>query len=122
MKKKIITLALIGVLAVTAVVGASLAYFTDTESEGTEFTVGDVEIALETTTEGLENMVPGEPATFTANVTNTGTVEAYLRLAVTVSDQVELSAVYSGGKEVNFKYKTTENEDGTNTYFIYHNL
>ncbi len=52
MKKKIITLALLGVLAVTAVVGASLAYFTDSESEEIGFTVGEVDVELETNADG----------------------------------------------------------------------
>lgn len=53
MKKKIITLALVGVLGVTAVIGASLAYFTDEDSQSTEFTVGDVEIELALATNGI---------------------------------------------------------------------
>ena len=46
MKKKILALCLIVALAVTAVVGGSLAYFTDTDNETNTFTVGGVEIDL----------------------------------------------------------------------------
>ncbi len=53
MKKKIITLALVGVLGVTAVIGASLAYFTDTASKSAEFTVGEVDIELTLATDGV---------------------------------------------------------------------
>lgn len=46
MKKKIIALCLVVVLAITAVTGATLAYFTDTEDEINVFTLGNVVIDL----------------------------------------------------------------------------
>lgn len=46
MKKKIISLCLVIALAATAVVGATLAYFTDTESANNVFTAGSVRIKL----------------------------------------------------------------------------
>lgn len=46
MKKKIISLCLIIALAVTAIVGASLAYFTDTDEADNVFTAGSVKIKL----------------------------------------------------------------------------
>lgn len=46
MKKKIIAICLVAVIAVTAVVGASLAYLTDTDSADNVFTVGNVKIEL----------------------------------------------------------------------------
>lgn len=46
MKKKILALCLVVVLAVTAVTGATLAYFTDTDEAENVFTLGSVEIAL----------------------------------------------------------------------------
>lgn len=47
MKKKILALCLIVVLAVTAVTGATLAYFTDTEAATNVMTVGNIDITLE---------------------------------------------------------------------------
>ena len=47
MKKKILALCLVVVLAVTAVTGATLAYFTDTEKASNIMTVGNVDINLE---------------------------------------------------------------------------
>ena len=48
MKKKILALCLVVVLAVTAVTGATLAYFTDTTQKQTNtFTMGDIEITLD---------------------------------------------------------------------------
>lgn len=46
MKKKIIALCLVIALAATAVIGGTLAYFTDTDTEDNTFTVGGVEIDL----------------------------------------------------------------------------
>lgn len=46
MKKKIIALCLIVALAITAITGATLAYFTDTDNKTNTFTVGNVAIDL----------------------------------------------------------------------------
>ena len=46
MKKKILVLCLVVALAVTAVVGGNLAYFTDTDDAENTFTVGNVDIEL----------------------------------------------------------------------------
>ena len=46
MKKKILALCLVVALAVTAVVGGTLAYFTDTDDAENTFTVGNVKIDL----------------------------------------------------------------------------
>lgn len=45
-EKKILTLCLVACLAITAIAGASLAYFTDTKSATNTFTVGNVKIEL----------------------------------------------------------------------------
>lgn len=45
-KKKILTLCLVACLAITAIAGASLAYFTDTKSATNTFAVGNVSIDL----------------------------------------------------------------------------
>jgi len=47
MKKKILALCLVVVLAVTAVTGATLAYFTDTDAKTNTFTMGDVKIHID---------------------------------------------------------------------------
>lgn len=46
MKKKILVLCLVVALAVTAVIGGTLAYFTDTDAATNTFTAGGVDIAL----------------------------------------------------------------------------
>lgn len=55
MKKKIIALCLIVALAATAVIGGTLAYFTDTDAAKNTFTVGNVKINLLESTLHREN-------------------------------------------------------------------
>ena len=43
-KKKLITLALVAIVAITAIASASLAYFTDTKTADNTFTMGNVKI------------------------------------------------------------------------------
>ena len=47
MKKKIISLCLVVVLALTAIGGATLAYFTDTDQKQNNFTIGNIDIRVE---------------------------------------------------------------------------
>lgn len=47
MKKKIVSLCLVVALAATAVIGGTLAYFTDTDTETNVFTAGNIKIAIE---------------------------------------------------------------------------
>ena len=46
-KTKIITLALVAVIAVMAIAGASIAYFTDTKTASNTITMGNVRIVLD---------------------------------------------------------------------------
>ena len=55
MKKKIIALCLIVALAATAVIGGTLAYFTDSDDATNTFTVGGVKIALVEQQRGLKD-------------------------------------------------------------------
>lgn len=58
MKRKILTLCLVLVLAVTAIGGATLAYFTDTDSKTNTFTVGKVDITLNDEFEQRSKLLP----------------------------------------------------------------
>ena len=64
MKKKILVLCLVVALAVTAVVGGTLAYFTDTDNETNTFTAGGVKIDLieqeRNGNGGLQNFTQGK--------------------------------------------------------------
>ena len=62
MKKKIISLCLVIALVATAIAGATLAYFTDTDDATNTFTVGNVDIELEEPSwdpEDKHNIMPG---------------------------------------------------------------
>lgn len=67
MKKKILSICLVAVIAVMAIAGASLAYFTAEDSAENVFTVGNVPLTLpepnwETTGKvEAEDVYPGEP-------------------------------------------------------------
>ena len=99
--KKILALCLVVVLAVTAVTGATLAYFTDTDTVENTFTMGKVKIDL-TENEGKENegidyqdaIVPGHVFTKDPTVEiETGSEDAYLFLDVTLNKYRSLAPV-----------------------------
>lgn len=102
MKKKITALCLCVALLAIAVVGASLAFFTDTKSEKNTFTVGNVQIKLDETditkTDGSRtekgndygSMYPGRSVTKDPIVHNVGANSAYIRAKVTLTGGINL--------------------------------
>ena len=80
MKKKILSLCLVVALAATAVIGGTLAYFTDTDNATNVMTMGNVEIDLEETYEQDSTLVPGLDINKDVWVENEGTEEAYVRV------------------------------------------
>ena len=86
MKKKILTLCLVLCLAATAVIGGTLAYFTDTDAQTNEFTMGDVEVDLWEVfdSEAAKDMVPGEKVNKDVYVENIGTNDSYVRVHVAI--------------------------------------
>ena len=102
MKKKIVAFAMVFALAAVAVVGGSLAYFTDTDAKENTFTVGNVKIALIEQQNGDNELVDFEndkqlmPGAENAvdkivSVENTGGNDAYIRVKITVpSDLAEV--------------------------------
>ncbi len=91
--KKLLSLCLVALLALTAVTGATLAYFTDTDDAKNEFTVGNVDIDLtepgwdETGKEEAENVYPGEALAKDPTVENIGANPCFVRVKVTNLDQ-----------------------------------
>ena len=84
MKKKILVLCLVVALAVTAVVGGSLAYFTDTDDATNVFTTGKVDITLKETFDAeTAKLLPSEENAIpkVINVTNNEEA-AYVRLHI----------------------------------------
>ena len=85
-KKKILAVALAASMAVLAVGGSSLAYFTDTDHADNTFTVGNVDIKLTEpnwTKDDHEAVYPGEPLAKDPTVTNIGDNPAVIRVKVT---------------------------------------
>lgn len=93
MNKKVLSTVLAGALAVTAVVGGSLAYFTDSAEKENNFTVGNVKITLtepawdETGSKDAEDAYPGEPLAKDPTVTNVGANPCFVRIKVEGLDQ-----------------------------------
>ena len=105
MKKKILAMCLVVALLATAIVGATLAYFTDTEAVKNTFTVGDIDITLAET--GMEqrddgsfgldyHLFPGQTYEKDPTVTvEEGSEKCYVRMIVTISNQEALDAVFA---------------------------
>ena len=95
MKKKITALCLCIAMVAIAIVGASLAYFTDTKTAANTFTLGNVKIALDEAdinggesrvTSNSYTVMPGAECPKDPIVHNTGDNSAYIRGKVTVAD------------------------------------
>ena len=90
MKKKILALCLCVALAATAIVGASLAYFTDTDEATNAFTVGNVKIALrEVFDPDTAVLVPGKDINKDIFVKNTGAQDAYVRVHIAIPSALD---------------------------------
>ena len=98
MKKKITAIFLCVALVAIAIVGASLAYFTDSKKATNTFTMGNVHIKLDETnvndptgdrvTENTYNTYPGAVVKKDPIVHNTGANAAYIRATVKVEGWV----------------------------------
>lgn len=92
MKKKIIAVCLIVALAAIAVVGGTLAWFTDDEVATNTFTVGNVDITLtepnwtSTGSQDAPEVYPGEPLAKDPTVKNDGANPCFVRIKVTGLD------------------------------------
>lgn len=119
MKKKIIAVCLIVAMAAIAVVGGTLAWFTDTDDADNVFTVGNVDITLtEPNWEGsgsndAPEVYPGEPLAKDPTVTNDGANPCFVRVRVDGLDCLGNAGM------ITTRYKWA---DGYNTnQWVYHN-
>lgn len=93
MKRKLLAMCLVAALAATAVIGGTLAYFTDSDAAENTFTVGNVDIALtEPNWEAkgkaeAETVYPGEPLAKDPTVENIGANPCFVRVSVSNLDQ-----------------------------------
>lgn len=110
MNKKVLSTVLAGALAVTAVVGGSLAYFTDSAEKKNTFTVGNVNITLtEPNWEGngsedAPEAYPGEPLAKDPTVKNDGANPCFVRIKVDGLDSLSPAGMIT--------YRTDYTTDG----------
>ena len=105
MKKKILALSMCIALAAIAIVGASLAYFTDTKTAKNTFTMGNVQIKLDEAnindpegdrvTSNDYDVYPGLVVGKDPTVHNTGKNGAYIRAIVTVENGMNWLGLYN---------------------------
>lgn len=143
MKKKVLSLALCLALAATAVVGGTLAYFTDTDAETNTFAVGNVAIDLieqQRGEKGLEDFKQGKnlyPIVGSAQgekdqygmpiaenyvdkivtVKNTGSEDAYIRAYFAIPSALDdgYETFNAGLNILHFNFGVKENDDGSFT-------
>ena len=137
MKKKIISLCLVAALAVVAIAGTSLAYFTDKDAKTNTFTLGNVDIELnEENWAAPTAAVPDVKYDKDPVVTNIGENDAWIRVDVTLSDAAaftaaaekhnitDLATIFAGHDEEKWTLAGTpvyDDEANTLTYSYYYN-
>lgn len=125
MKKKLFTVALALIIAITAISGATLAYLQDTDAEDNVFTVGDVKIDLyETFDEQSAKLLPAvydaekkvwnNAITKKVYVTNTGSEDAYVRVHIAIPQILDNgNPNFDAGKNVlHFNFEMDNVADG----------
>lgn len=102
MKKKIVAFMLVVAMLAIAIVGGTLAYFTDTDFETNVFTTGDVAIDLiEVFNAENAKLMPGIDVEKEVTVENTGSESAYVRV------HVAFPAILDSGTPELAAYKNT---------------
>lgn len=111
-KKKILTLAISAIIAVTAIASASLAYLTDTKTADNTFTMGNVKITLDeapvdkngkatdgdrvsANEYGIDAVYPGAVLDKDPTVHNVGKNAAYVRAVVTIENGMNWLGLYN---------------------------
>ena len=95
MKKKLTAVALIVALLAVAVIGGSLAYFSDSDTADNEFTVGNVKVDLtepgweESGKEDAKEAYPTEALKKDPTVENTGANPCFVRIKLTGLDALK---------------------------------
>lgn len=95
MKKKILALCVVISLAAVAIIGGTLAYFTDTDAETNVFTTGNVKIDLiEKFDPDNAKLMPGIDIQKEVYVKNIGSETAYVRVHIAIPSMLD-----SGSKD-----------------------
>ena len=124
MKKKLVAICLCAALLAVAVIGGTLAYFTDTDSADNVFTVGDVDIELTETKweagdEEAKDVYPGEALPKNPNVKNIGKNPCFIRVKVSGLDSLAPAGLIT--YETNYQKGALGDGwvDGEDGYFYY---
>ena len=96
MKKKILALAMAAIMLIVAVVGGTLAYFTDTDAEVNVFTVGNIDIDLrewadeveKTPFKNIDKIMPGMTYPKIVDVKNVGKNNALVRVTIEIPENM----------------------------------
>ena len=124
MKKKILALAMAAIMLIVAVVGGTLAYFTDTDAENNVFIVGNIDIDLREWQddnrtiefEDVDPVMPGMTYPKIVDVKNIGKNDAFVKVEIVVPENMtpewndDTTWVLDSAKE---------NADGSITYVYY---
>lgn len=115
-KNKLIALGAATVLSATAVVGGTLAYFTDKDAETNVFTTGDVKIDLIEDFEQDSKLIPGIDVKKEVTVENKGSEDAYVRVHIAIPSMLDRGsedepgdAAYNNTLHFNFGKDSVEN-------------
>lgn len=84
MKKKIVAICLVTCLAVMAIAGASLAYFTAEDTADNVFTMKGIKVELNEEFEQGSELLPGLDINKDVFVKNTGSSDAYVRVHIAI--------------------------------------
>ncbi|MBQ8559229.1 MAG: hypothetical protein IJ439_04520 [Tyzzerella sp.] len=84
MKKKITAICLVASLAIMAITGASLAYFTAEDTADNVFTMKGIKVEINEEFEQGSELLPGLDINKDVYVTNTGSSDAYVRVHIAI--------------------------------------
>ncbi len=130
MKRKILGISLIAALLAIAVVGGTLAYFTDTDEKVNTFTVGNISIELIEQQYDNGNLVdyvdkklimPGETTDKIISVENTGNNDAWVRVSLIVAtDMTNALSITFPNADADKFVEAPAVVDGENTIYTYY--
>lgn len=123
MKKKILALAMAAIMLIVAVVGGTLAYFTDSDAENNVFTVGNIDIdlrehkddQLKDDFEDVTGVMPGVTYNKLIDVKNVGDNDAYVKVTIVIPEN--MTPVWND--DATWKADDENPTSGSGTYVFY---
>ncbi len=112
MKKKIVAICLVACLAIMAITGASLAYFTAEDSADNVFVMKGIKVEINEEFDQGSELLPGLDINKDVYVTNTGSSDAYVRVHIAIpaamDDGDPTFAAYNNFLHFNFDKASVE--------------